>query len=411
MSERQSQATMNTSPNKPDDSEPTPKRQGELRAAYDMNVAMERDPYADVEIRTLGEVLWIQRERGWATDEVHFRKHRADFNRAHLSAANLSGLQLLHGDLREGQLTEVNLSGALLLYTRLSSADMAYSLLSGANLDSADLRGANMAFSEAQGTNFAGTDLRGANLSCSVLHGASFNYANLSGTNLAFADLRGADLTNAMFDGTTNLTSTTLDSTTMVRDVAWNGASIGGIAWELIDTLGEEEAIPSAANDRERLYAYEAAARAYRQLATALRSQGLNEHADRFVYRAQLCRRVVLRLQGVRKWPAYLGSLILWAVAGYGYNLWRIAAAYVGILVLFSLLYMFMGVHSHAGEPGIQAFWDSFLVSLSSIHGRTLFEQLGAWSPAAWVAAIESVFGIVIEGIFVAMLIQRFFSR
>jgi hypothetical protein len=34
-------------------------------------------------------------------------------------------------------------------------------------------------------------------------------------------------------------------------------------------------------------------------------------------------------------------------------------------------------------------------------------EQLGAWTPAAWVAAMVSVIGIV--GVFVAMIIQRHF--
>jgi hypothetical protein len=33
------------------------------------------------------------------------------------------------------------------------------------------------------------------------------------------------------------------------------------------------------------------------------------------------------------------------------------------------------------------------------------------FTPLAWVAAIESVIGIVIEGVFVAMLIQRFFGK
>jgi hypothetical protein len=32
------------------------------------------------------------------------------------------------------------------------------------------------------------------------------------------------------------------------------------------------------------------------------------------------------------------------------------------------------------------------------------------WSLTAWVAAVESVVGTVIEGIFVAMLVQRFFG-
>lgn len=39
------------------------------------------------------------------------------------------------------------------------------------------------------------------------------------------------------------------------------------------------------------------------------------------------------------------------------------------------------------------------------------FEQFGLASVLSWVAAVESVVGIVIEGVFVAMLIQRFFSR
>src|SRR5258708_38150179 len=69
-----------------------------------------------------------------------------------------------------------------------------------------------------------------------------------------------------------------------------------------------------------------------------------------------------------------------------------------------------LGVHSMRDESGARALWDAFLVSLSAIHGRTTFEQLGAWSPAAWVAAVESGVGIVIEGVFVAMLVQRFFG-
>jgi hypothetical protein len=88
-----------------------------------------------------------------------------------------------------------------------------------------------------------------------------------------------------------------------------------------------------------------------------------------------------------------------------------IFAAYLVTLLMFALIYWRLGVHSHAGESPLQAFWDSLLVSLSAIQGRTVFEQLGAWSTAAWVAAGESVFGILLEGIFVAMLIQRFFAR
>lgn len=108
--------------------------------------------------------------------------------------------------------------------------------------------------------------------------------------------------------------------------------------------------------------------------------------------------------------PAYAVSLLSWMLFGYGLRLWHILNAYGVALAFFALVYWRLGVHSHP-EPWYQALWDSFLVSLSAIHGRTTFEQLGAWSPAAWVAAIESVVGIVIEGVFVAMLIQRLFTR
>src|SRR5258708_39456688 len=127
------------------------------------------------------------------------------------------------------------------------------------------------------------------------------------------------------------------------------------------------------------------------------------------VVRAQVLQRRVNRLQ--RKPFRYLGSLLLAVLSGYGYRLWRILAVYAVVLVIFAVLYWLLGVHSSPQVSGVHALWDTFLVSLSALHGRAAFEHLGAWSPAAWVAAGESVVGIVTEGVFVAMLIQRFFAR
>jgi hypothetical protein len=44
-------------------------------------------------------------------------------------------------------------------------------------------------------------------------------------------------------------------------------------------------------------------------------------------------------------------------------------------------------------------------------HGRIFSTQLGMDTFQSWLATIESILGIVIEGAFVAMLIQRFFGR
>jgi hypothetical protein len=261
-------------------------------------------------------------------------------------------------------------------------------------------------------------DLRGANCFEANLRGVLLAFANLRGTVLDSADLRGADLRATRLDEATELYHVVLDAQTRLADIIWNGAPLTRVDWAQVPMLGDEQVARTARDlacnhkdNATRLDEYTDAVTANRQLATVLRSQGLNEHADRFAYRAQHCQREVLRRQGIKKRPAYLGSILLWALSGYGYRLWRILAAYGLVLVAFTLTYCALGVHSHSGEPGIQALWDSFLVSLSAIHGRTTFEQLGAWTPTAWVAAVESVVGIVIEGVFVAMLIQRFFAR
>ena len=50
-------------------------------------------------------------------------------------------------------------------------------------------------------------------------------------------------------------------------------------------------------------------------------------------------------------------------------------------------------------------------ISLNAIHGRVFFAQFGLDTAQSWIATAESVVGIVIEGVFVAVLIQRLFAR
>lgn len=144
-----------------------------------------------------------------------------------------------------------------------------------------------------------------------------------------------------------------------------------------------------------------------------LRAQGLNEDADRFAFRAQVLQREVLRRQG--SWGRWLFSWLLAVLAGYGYRLWRIFAAYALVVTLFAAGYFFSG-HVLSG-PGVswrtvgQGMLDAYQVSLNAVHGRVFFVQFGLDTLQSWLATAESIIGIVIEGVFVAMIIQRFFSR
>jgi uncharacterized protein YjbI with pentapeptide repeats len=343
--------------------------------------------------------------------------------RANLMAAWMEGAVLLMVHLEGVFASMVHLEGAILSFAHLEDAQLVGAFMAGTVLIGARIERANLQKAHLEGANLRQAILRGA-----LLSGAQLTGRDMPATDLErirkwrpnfLASLPPADLSGAIFDDLTHFDEAVLGDHTFgsvkLADAHFNGVNLAVVNWTHVEVLGDEREAREAARKNEyaaqpevRLAMYQAGVRANRQLAVALRSQGLSEEADRFTYNAQKLQQEVFGLQRQR------GRLLLsWGLAllaGYGYRLWRILAAYGIVLVAFTILYWLMGVHSFRGESGAQALWDSFLVSLSAIHGRTTFEQLGAWSPAAWVAAVESVCGIVIEGVFVAMLVQRFFG-
>lgn len=146
--------------------EPSGQRQRELEQAYKKNIARGYVPYRNVEIRTLGELLWVLLARGWAggivagapgvTAPAWFEKPRreqvAEIARRQQEQENTGKRSELPTELEPADLRETNLKGAV---------------LKGVDLCEADLRGATL----------VGTDL---------------TYTGLSGTLLTEADLTGA---------------------------------------------------------------------------------------------------------------------------------------------------------------------------------------------------------------------------
>src|SRR5260221_1644253 len=168
----------------PDDSEPTPERQMELRAAYDANMKVGKPPYAGVIIRTRGEVKWIVRERGWKTGGAEILAEFIDLRRVGFDQANLSGTDL----------SLANLSGAVITYANFTSADLSLANLSGVAIT---------------GTNFTSAQLGLANLSVAIISPANFTNANLFAANLSGAVIIGnfskATLVRARMDATAML--------------------------------------------------------------------------------------------------------------------------------------------------------------------------------------------------------------
>jgi hypothetical protein len=277
--------------------------------------------------------------------------------------------------------------------------------LIGATLDRASLREARL-----DDADLSEATLRGCDLTRAYLRGARVRAAVLDGAGLQDADLEGADLRGASLDGTTRLNGARLDQA-LLDQVGYGGVNLAVIDWAAIRTLGDETRARRSAkspglsrHDSGWVRPFEGAARATLQLSTALRSQGLGEQADRFAYRARLLQRQVLRRQGPRKWPAYLGSCLLDVLAGYGYRPARSFLVYLVAIAGFA-----GGYHDLGGLPAP----DAVVFSVTSFHGRG-FSPSAAFTlhdPVAMLAAIEAFLGLLIEITFIATFTQRFFSR
>lgn len=321
----------------------------------------------------------------------------------------------------------------------------------------------NDALSEAllQAVNLIQAHLEGAVLSDAHLEGATLSQAHLEGANLSAAHLEGthlsaeevqlvrhwkkdfpevlmpSDLRAAFLSPATVLAGATLGTKgygfARVAGVRWGGVDLSLVKWaqqgkrygRLRDViLGDEwQARPTKYNDKLmyhgewhqkgetkdpefRLGEFQVAVQANRQLATALRDQGLNEDADRFAYRAQLLQRQVLRRQG--RLLAALGSWLLDLVAGYGYKPMRSFLTYVFVVLGFAAAYFALG-----GANGKPLSWnEAIVVSMTAFHGRGFFAAV--FQPGdlqAAVAAVEAFVGLLIEIVFIATFTQRFFAR
>jgi uncharacterized protein YjbI with pentapeptide repeats len=387
-------------------------RQAELQGYLDRWQAEtdhgeRKGPFAVVRL-TGADARWVaDRVRDWLGSVGNLHLEEADLSSAHLEGADLSSAHL-----QEADLFQARLDGADLRWAHLEGANLNQAHLEAANLRWAHLEGTGLFYAHLEGADLREAHLAGADFGGAHLAGAKLAEAHLEGTNLFGAHLQGADLRRAGLDKTTRLNEATLTGV-YLDQVVLDNTNLTVVDWDLVSKLGDElvasqpkDEAGEAKTRAVRVDDYKGAVRANRLLAVALQGQGLTDEEDYFAYRAKLLQQRLRRLQG--RWSAWLFSWLLGALAGYGYRLGRIARAYFVLLLVYAAAYYAAG----AWLGGKQLAWyEALLVSLTAIHGRVFFTQFGLDSLQAWVAAVESVTGIVIEGTFVAMLIQRFFGR
>lgn len=226
-----------------------------------------------------------------------------------------------------------------------------------------------------------------------------------------------ADLRAAFLDNSTDLRSVSLGSAkhgfVQLADVRWGEVNLGVIDWSDVTMLGDERKARQGVDARgkkkdteTRLNDYHEAVRANRQLAVALHNQGLNEESAGFSYRAQQLACSIVYLQG--KWGAYLFSLFLDLLAGYGYKPARSAIAYLFVIILFATTYFLLELRVGLHLSPLEA----LIFSLTSFHDRGFSPgQIVLDNPLTVLAAFEAVIGLAIEISFIATFTQRFFGK
>lgn len=340
-----------------------------------------------------------------------------------------------------------------------------------AHLEESDFRDAHAqraVFREAhlEGASLVAAHLEGANLRRAHLEGTHVSRRPPGGTPVpaqgCVQSLPPARLTSAFFDSGTALNDATLGNQehgyVSVADARWGGVNLAVVkAWAPTTILGDERiawawrpptrdagasrapqadslrATPTAADQaltrtkgsgssrqqteagqydaatlaQERLELFRTAVRANRQLATALREQGMNEEADRFAYRALICQRRVLRLQ--RQYLRAVGSWWLDRIAGYGYRPLRSLGTYILVVAGFAAAYFLIAAHVGISMPPLAA----IVFSVTSFHGRGFApgENVPLTNPLTVLAAGEAILGLLIEITFIATFTQRFFAR
>lgn len=416
------------------------------RLAIEPDVQRGMYPFKGIAL-TRADVEWLlaahEDGRGpvdW-NDEQQRGRLGLDLRGADLRHVDLRGLPLarIRGGLVRREWSHATPEQREAAALHLEGADLSEAHLEGAILRGAHLQDATLRKAFLRDAILYRANMRNAYLREAHLERASLIAANLEGVYLRKVHLERADLRNAFFDGVSSLEESTLSSPELgcvaIADVQWGDLNLSLIDWRQVRILGDEykarqKTRRGVIKDRAtQLDDYRDAVRANRQLANAMRGQGMNEEAVPFAYRAQVLQRKVLwremlwgeepeqdnssrqglrqRLRDVwhrvRKFGSYIFSIFLDVLAGYGYKPGRSLVIYLLVIAAFALCYTTLG-QLPAGE--------ALIFSVTSFHGRGFLPgPFTLASPVTAFAALEAVIGLFIEISFIATFTQRFFGR
>ena len=295
-----------------------------------------------------------------------------------LQGANLSGVNLANFNMPRARLARANLHRANLSSCNLFDAD----------LNNADLLGANLSHSDLTGANLNTSDLT----RCS-LNGARLWHADMENANLIEADLSSCDLWN----------------TALSRARFWRTDFTGALSLSMKNFSPRSGKYFAFCRINEK--GAQSAEEAYRDLKKYFLATGKYNDASWASYREKTMERRLLKKK--KNIIAYLPSLIMNLLSGYGEKPLRIISSSFVVILAYSAAYALMDAVRFVSQPGYALSLGDYIY-YSAVTFTTV--GYGDFIPKSelsfrFLAASEAFIGAFMIGLFIFTLARRYSAR
>ena len=299
-----------------------------------------------------------------------------NLSRARLEGANLSFVQLENADLTHANLKNANLSHAQLKKAHLAFAHLERAVLLFADMRGADLRGANLRHASLEDAH-----LQNANLSDTHFENAILAYANLKKVNLINANLEGANLKAVNLEGA-NVSSALYDQKIFLKLLKKTGLNPKSV-WKarhdiILDTTVRCRGIYVACYGSQKFKSF-------------AQDQDFLEELLETGFGNFLC-------------------FVWWLFSNCGRSIVRWAGWSFFLIILFALLFLFMGPH-HFYTPKLNLDFVT-MVYYSVVTFTTLGGDIFPSTPAAAILTIaEVLLGYIMLGGLISIFASKLARR
>jgi len=331
----------------------------------------------------------------------------AHLNRCSLLDSNLEGAILLHASLKNAVMRGAELDGADLQIADLREADMRGADLKGSNIRGADLRNTDLKYSNLEGvilsnSNMQDAEFARAHLKNVYLQGASLQRSNFRESNIENANLEDANLEDAILRGA-NLKGADISNANLHNADTFNTKieGIKNLRYAKIDDVLISE---RKADDRYHNGAYEEALRLYDESITMyidfknyFNGEGLYNRSGQYYVREWIVKGKIQRtstkiegeklkenkflryylpmsfdkrnsklftiLSRIESWGNWGLNKLLFHTARYGESPARVLGTSLMMILLYALVYWYVGGISMGDASFIPSFKESLYFS------------------------------------------------